>query len=314
MSQYPPQDPFDPQQQPRAQYQSPNRGPTPAEPGIATVALVLGIVAIVLSPLLIFGIAAFIVGIIAINKTGGPQNIPGRGKAIAGVALGGSGFGLGLVLALIAILLPALGAARRTARRMQNATQVRSVHQGMVMAGQRNKYFYPGLDSRGDILSNGPLTGNSGDGDTVEARYWILLDGAYITSDYTISPSEIDAIVPWTSGQVSASNYSYAMLSIQGQAGSAPTAGPRASEWKETANGYAVVISDRNTGSSTQSPESIHTDGDPWKGTVLWNDNHTGFEQTHLLETRYGRGSIDMNDNIFDASGDDDALLIHSGD
>ncbi|MEM1353723.1 MAG: DUF4190 domain-containing protein [Planctomycetota bacterium] len=318
MSQHPPQDPQGQYPPPQPPYGQPS-GPTPREPGIATVALVLGILAILLSPLLIFGIAALIVGIIAVNQTGGPRNIPGRGKAIAGVAMGGSSFAVAIVVMLIiAITLPAIGAARRTARRMQNSTQMRGVHQGLVMTSSSNRANYAGLDAMGNIiedrsaggqsLNDYPGFNGSGDGDSVEARYWQLFAENAFTPEFAISPSEvgnvaiydpgsgsIPAPVVWNAGSGD-KHYSYAMLSIEGEPGRAPAARARADEWKDTFNSRAIVLSDRNTGSGTSDTQvrSIHTD-DPgdWKGTVVWNDNHVGFEQTHnAFETKYGNGQI----------------------
>jgi len=320
MSQMPP-----PQQQPPHPHQAPpppyGQPHLPA-PGIAITAMVLGILAIITSPLLIFGVVAIILGLIAVNQTGGATGRQGRGFAIAGVAMGAASLLLGVVVA-IGIMLPALGAARRTAKRMQNSTQLRGLHQGMFTYANSNKENFPGLNARGEILLNSTsATGDSGDGDTVEARYWILLTGNFFTPEYTISPSETDVITPYASGPVASSNYSYAYLSIQGQPERAPAAGGRASEWTQSSNTQAVVASDRNTGSNASTGiQSIHTSRPgEWKGSVLWNDNHVAFEQTHILETRYGNGSLNVdfsqapNDNLFDPAGDADAWMIYSGD
>ncbi|MEM1099772.1 MAG: type II secretion system protein, partial [Planctomycetota bacterium] len=63
----------------------------------------------------------------------------------------------------VAVLLPALGAVRRTQRQIQNNTQARGIHQGMVVFSQGCKSgggdgFFPGLSSTGlpiiDIPNN----------------------------------------------------------------------------------------------------------------------------------------------------------------
>ncbi|MEM9020924.1 MAG: hypothetical protein AAGC44_10205 [Planctomycetota bacterium] len=242
---------------------------------------------------------------------------------------------------LIAILLPALGAARRTARRMQNSTQMRDIHQGMAMYSSSNRNFYPGLDSGGDIIADRPPGSlrladyegfnGSGDGDTVEARYWALFAGDFVAADYAVSPSEVDdlpiydlgpntipAPVVWNTDSGD-KHYSYAMLSINGEPGRSPDAPPRAAEWTQSVNPMAIVLSDRNTGSGTSDTQvrSIHTD-DPgdWKGSVGWNDNSVMFEQSHdRFETKYG-GTRNLSDNLFndDGTAAADALMVVDAD
>lgn len=61
-----------------------------------------------------------------LNRTG--DRSPGRGMALAGIILGGIGIVVSIVALPIAILLPALGAARR----MQNSVQLQGIHQAML--------------------------------------------------------------------------------------------------------------------------------------------------------------------------------------
>ena len=61
---------------------------------------------------------------------------------------------ISIIALLIGILLPALGAARRTARQMANNTQLRGIHQGFVTYAQSNKSggndgFFPMLELQG---------------------------------------------------------------------------------------------------------------------------------------------------------------------
>lgn len=241
---------------------------------------------------------------------------------------------------VLAIQIPTDAASRRTAERMQNSTQLRGIHQGLVIFGQANKFFYAGLNSKGQILPNDAAnTGNSGDGDTVQARFWILLRGDFFTPEYIISPSETARVTEYDPGfgndadevfwDEDVKNYSYAMLGINGLPNQAPEPAGRAAEWKETANTQAIPISDRNSGhNATDRVQSIHTneEGD-WRGSVLWNDNHVGFEQTQLMATKYGNGQLNVGefgepaDNLFaeDTVGGNnragmDALMIITGD
>lgn len=83
---------------------------------------------------ILLGLTGLILGIVALTRIGKPQ-YPGRGKglALAGTVLGGLAITLGPVaLMMVAILLPALSAARQTAREMQTVSQARSIHQEMV--------------------------------------------------------------------------------------------------------------------------------------------------------------------------------------
>ena len=239
---------------------------------------------------------------------------------------------ISIIALLIGILLPALGAARRTARRMQNSTHLRGIHQGLVTFANSNKDNYAGRDGRGRIFADEDIeTGNSGDSDTVPARYWIMLKGSFFTPEYSVSPSETATVieydpkldaknedVKWDTGSGGTKNYSYAMLDIQAITAPSiddPTAtkyGSRASEWETTSNTQAVVLSDRNTGSggSDSDIQSIHTNEEgEWKGSILWNDNHVGFEQSDELETRYANGQLNVNaqgspqDHLFQGAG-----------
>ena len=251
---------------------------------------------------------------------------------------------IAIIALLIAILLPALGAARRTARRMQNSTQLRGQHQGLVVFSNSNKERFVGLTSRGTIIPDAPAdTGNSGHGDTVQARYWILMGGGFFSPDYAISPTETAALLeydprlnvtgglPGTAvlpsnpnapvlfapGGNGVKHYSYAMLSYSD--GSSPStamsiSSNRLLEWSQTLNTQAIVISDRNTGANATAAgiKSIHTNRpSEWIGSVLWNDNHVEFEQTNVLKTRYGGGSVVANgttgegtDRLFEADRD----------
>ena len=50
---------------------------------------------------------------------------------------------IAIIALLIGILLPALGKARASARQLKDSTQVRGVHQGMVLWAQNNSDLYP---------------------------------------------------------------------------------------------------------------------------------------------------------------------------
>ena len=214
---------------------------------------------------------------------------------------------ISIIALLIGILLPALGAARRTANQMKNSTQLRGTHQSMVIYAQSNNTYLPGLTSGGAVEDDGnsatyggPSTGFSGPGSTASARFWILLNGQYIGSDLAISPA--DSKVKWTSGTLDTAQHSYAMLEWADTANSAG----RLAEWRDNANSQAVIAGDRNFNQGATADHSdtgvrslwTTTNGD-WKGNLVWGDNHAEFVQSNRgFTTRY-LASSQTNDNLF---------------
>jgi len=190
---------------------------------------------------------------------------------------------------LIALVLPAVGQSRRSSRLMQNSAQIKGIHQSMVMYSQGNRDWYPGLNSKGELI----------DGST-EYRFQIMLEGDYFMGEYITSPAEL--LVAWEDGPVTRDHYSYAMLRIA----DAEKDRHRREEWKDTANSQAVVLSDRNT-SFGGVYRSVWTDsfdpgeGTDWRGSVGWNDNHVSQETTCLMEnTQYGEAPMLENDHLFE--------------
>ncbi|MEM9418936.1 MAG: DUF4190 domain-containing protein [Planctomycetota bacterium] len=143
--------------------------------GMAIGSLVLGIIGFLTGIIgigLLLAIAGLILGIIAVNQIGKAGN-PGKGK---GLAIGGIVFSsLAIVLMpialMIGILLPALGAARSTARQMASNTQARGIHQAMITHAMSQP-----ADANGDR----PMTADLGE----------LLKGNFFTAEYTQSPMD----------------------------------------------------------------------------------------------------------------------------
>ncbi len=211
---------------------------------------------------------------------------------------------ISIIALLIGILLPALGAARRTARQMQSSTQVRGIHNALVTYAQGNKSYFPG------ILPTGLLDpGNTAPGN----HYQQLLERGFFPGEYSLSPADVKQT--WTSGAVTTSNYSYSMLSIDRTGNVAP----EGAEWQDTINTDAIVLSDRGIGTSAADARSVWTN-DPtegWRGTVGWNDNHVSFESAHDgLTSSYGDDPVnDGDDDLFldDEASLGDALMVYSG-
>ena len=216
-----------------------------------------------------------------------------------------------VIIVTIAVVVSNRNARDRT--RHPYNSQLRGIHQGMVTYANSNKEFFPGLGPDGledtqvlDWEEDGvPLMPA---GLAVDRRFAVLLHGDFFTPEYAVSPSENDPAIGGWSGQgaITAEHYSYAMLQVPGEGG-------RRDEWQQTLNSQAIVASDRNTG-TTANPSSIHVDhGEPWRGQVLWNDNHVEFLSKARFETKYGSGDLNEKDRLFESSGRDDALLIHTG-
>lgn len=288
-----------PEQGDAMQRQNLNRARPVAEAktsGMAITALILGIVGWISCG--ITAIPGLILGIVAMNQIKDPsRGLKGSGMAMTGTVLSGIALVLPVLALLVAILLPALGAARITARKMTNSTQIRGIHQSMVTYAQGNKSWYPGVNHQGIMPQ------------PVSDRFKILLDAQYFTPDYLINLEDnLSPASPGPQGYVvTPANYSYALLSIM------PENSGRRAEWKDSLNSEAVVISDRNTNTGGQ-PESVWDGpGQPWTGTVSFNDGSVMFERSDVLSrTRYGQ-HMNRDDELFAAPTSHDALMIHSG-
>jgi prepilin-type N-terminal cleavage/methylation domain-containing protein len=213
---------------------------------------------------------------------------------------------ISIIALLIGILLPALGAARKTANQMKNSSQLRGQHQGAVIYAQSNNTYLPGLATNGTIFQF-PTTITSvmnGDGSVVGVRYWLLVTGGFVTPQLLVNPQDSNVTV-WSTNNIFTTNHSYAMLCITTTANDAG----RQAEWRDNANGSAVLISDRNTQTtntvqidSTEKSVWTSTAGN-WTGSTCWGDNHVNFQLSNRLTTTTIYNSVSQtNDNLFVSS------------
>ena len=152
---------------------------------------------------------------------------------------------ISIIALLIAILLPALGAARTSAQQMQSTTQLRGIQQGFHVYGVDNDQFFPGMRSL--TLTNADFTPASevrsvsnGSGRDVLNRLAIALEADLFTPDYLISPAETNPDVQaWepnriytTNGGIHITSYAMSKLFDAGGSLSETAAEGRRQEWR----------------------------------------------------------------------------------
>lgn len=227
---------------------------------------------------------------------------------------------ISIIALLIGILLPALGAARRTANQMKNSSQVRGIHQSMVIFAQNNNTYLPGLNNTGVPLSSTDASYNSvspksSGGASFSGRYYILLNGSFVAGDLLINPQDVLSKWSVSTTMPTTDQFSYSLLRIAGATNTISFAGTdgvnRVPEWRDNANSQAILIADRNSASAATSAgvrsvwSTSSGTGADWKGTVLWGDNHAEFLNatnarlgTLSLNTKYG-STINSDDFLF---------------
>ena len=245
---------------------------------------------------------------------------------------------ISIIALLIGILLPALGAARRTARQLTNSTQTRGIHQGMVTFSQGNKSgtndgYYPGLDGKGQGAKAVAASGGIKAADVTTDDTFIgnglarMVQGNYYTPNYAISPAESNTAAikthPLDDTNATTVNTSYAWLNVAdtyvaGGATPSKTVASKAGgtvvaslkpEWGETLNTSAIVLGDRANAAGDQ---SIWSETE-WRGTLVRNDNSTGFEATDTFTgLNYGKTQLPDNRDVFPGATFNDGLLVHT--
>lgn len=240
---------------------------------------------------------------------------------------------ISIIALLISILLPALGAARRTARQMMNSTQTRGIHQGLVIFAQSNKGWFPGVDgSRAKTGTDDAFLdatdidtyqgGTTESGAHVGGRFAVMLEAGIFTPEYAVSPAEDpDAMTApvsfadWDSTKSTGFNkpfYSYALPQIAERvSGSKVPDKGRYLEWNDTMNPESVVVSDRLTTPLNGTPVdnsdpathrslwSTQIEGGDWGGSVTYNDGHVAFSSSSTLENTRINGTRNPEDNLF---------------
>jgi prepilin-type N-terminal cleavage/methylation domain-containing protein len=100
---------------------------------------------------------------------------------------------IAIIALLIGILLPALGQARRIARQLKDATQVRGIMQGLVLFAQNNRDQYPlpsVLDRQHNTLADPGTSGTQFHKDTTGWMVSILIYEGLVPTELCVSPAE----------------------------------------------------------------------------------------------------------------------------
>jgi len=223
---------------------------------------------------------------------------------------------ISIIALLIAILLPALGAARKSARQMKNSVNLRSMHQAEVIYAGDNKGWYTGLASDGRVKWDdefGPAgsywPGNHGV--WLVPRFQELVNADILAYDHLVSPVDIDREGWDGQGRIDHGNISYASLDLQpvGNVGGSlqGISGNRAlPSWKtDRSDTRTPIFSDRNTQIVFTEEGSSLWDNDKWVGGIAWNDGHTSFESSPVIETTSLAGETIEDDHLFDAGSED---------
>ncbi|MFZ4574777.1 MAG: type II secretion system protein [Phycisphaerales bacterium] len=93
---------------------------------------------------------------------------------------------IAIIALLIGILLPALGKARASARQLKDSTQIRGIHQGMILWAGNNSDKYPipsEIDKGHQTLVNGPK-------DLTRDIFSVLIYNGFFSPELCVSPAE----------------------------------------------------------------------------------------------------------------------------
>ena len=231
---------------------------------------------------------------------------------------------MGIIALLLAILLPALGRARATAKRVKDSTQVQQTHKGFLTLARDfgGTFPTPGLIDRvGNIPGKGAEDLLMNDHGKMYSA--CIMQHAFDTS-VLVSPAEVSTSVLamanynfdkynvtaandlywddlFKSDLTSLSNVSYGTLHLMGTR--------KAKEWKDTYNSRFVVLGNRgvkngslvSTDYNVSKTLAIHGGDKQWEGNVCFNDNHVAYENKFQPDgiTQYGTTNPQIDDNIF---------------
>ncbi|XAL98303.1 prepilin-type N-terminal cleavage/methylation domain-containing protein [Phycisphaeraceae bacterium D3-23] len=215
---------------------------------------------------------------------------------------------ISIIALLIAILLPALGAARRSAAKMKNSVSLRSLHQAQSTYAVDNNGYYTGLFPDGSVKTTIDLENEFGtgtgsfffqNGTSVLPRFAILADGDYVAYEHIVSTQDTDREAWDGNTTFTHRNLSYAALDISVAGSSSRQA------WRNDGDSRTPIFSDRSTSIAPTNIGSSLWDSDQWEGGVTWNDGHATFEPEPVVGTTSLGGETIEDDNLIDEATSD---------
>jgi prepilin-type N-terminal cleavage/methylation domain-containing protein len=225
---------------------------------------------------------------------------------------------ISIIALLIGILLPALGAARRNANMMKNSTQTRSIVQAAMTHASQNSDKLPGLRKKApNVVPADEVEYSNLDGENVEARYAIMLEGSVVDAAILLSPGDTrtDSFKIGTDANVLPDHYSYAMLEIE-------AGGGRNKVWNSgDVSSVNPIVCDRLTEGTTAATYKSYwsSSSQNWIGSVGFGDTHAEFvDSESLADTRFTNATCDPDDLFKEdtggtCAGQNNAVMIQHG-
>ena len=215
---------------------------------------------------------------------------------------------MGIIALLLAILLPALGRARATAKQVKDSTQIQQVHKGFLTLATSGASDTRGLFPTPGLVDRLPVGGQNIPGKGAEdvtmnthANLYshCIMQGAFDTN-VLVCPAEVSTNVQtlanynfdaynvasavdqywdpnFRTDLTQISNTSYGTLHLAGAR--------RAKEWRDTYNSRFVVLGNRGVQNGDFTPNiynssktlQIHGGAKQWFGNLCFNDNHVTY-------------------------------------
>lgn len=194
---------------------------------------------------------------------------------------------ISIIALLIGILLPALGAARRSANRIANSNNVRSILQGLAVYAEANSNRLPGQ------VGNTSSVVDSATG--AKERLIPLMRDNIIVAETAKNPVGATTYV-YTAGTAPTLTGSDYALETVGLSGGGTEA------WKNDTNAAAVLVADKGVGTSAASGGASLWSTTSWQGAMGYGDTHVSFQPTKTVATNVDNNPVTADD-IFATAG-----------